>query len=95
MYDLPPSRSPSSVQFPPRRPLIVAAFISGVNYADGRSLEVDVEWLAAWVADYCTRRPDERFLDALLELDAELDARQTAVEQPAGDPPPAPVPAVK
>jgi hypothetical protein len=60
--------------------LIVAAFISGVNYATGREIDGDVEGMVSWVREYCERNPSARFLDALAGLDGELDARQAPVE---------------
>lgn len=62
--------------------LIIAAFITGVNYATGRTLDADVEEMVSWVRDYCEQNSSARFLDALIGLDEELDARQVPAEEP-------------
>jgi len=56
--------------------LIIAAFVSGVNYATDRMVDADIGEMASWVRGYCERDPSARFLDALLGLDEELEARQ-------------------
>jgi hypothetical protein len=66
--------------------LIIAAFITGVNYATGRLTNADIEEMVSWVRDYCEREPSARFLDALIGLDEELDSRQTPAEETVPEP---------
>ena len=61
--------------------LIIAAFITGVNYATGRTVDAEVEEMVSRTRDFCERQPSARFLEALIGLDEELDARKAAAEQ--------------
>jgi hypothetical protein len=60
--------------------LIIAAFITGSNYATGRSVDTDLDAMVTLVRDYCTGNPSERFLDALIHLDSTFDAPQESKE---------------
>jgi hypothetical protein len=63
--------------------LIIAAFVTGVNFATGRLVEDSIEGMVSWVGEFCERDPEARFLDALVGLDGELDARQAPAAEPA------------
>lgn len=63
--------------------LIVAAFITGVNYAAGRTLEADVHELVIWVNEFCHQNPSARFLDALIALDEKLEEDLKVWQTPA------------
>lgn len=63
--------------------LIIAAFITGVNYATGRTLDADVNELVSWVNNFCHQNPSARFLDALLALDEKLDEELESWQTPA------------
>jgi hypothetical protein len=65
--------------------LIIAAFVTGVNFATGRLVDDSIEGMVSWVRKYCEKDPSARFLDALLGLDGELDARQVPAAEPARD----------
>jgi len=71
--------------------LIVAAFITGVNYATGRTMEADVHELVTWVNEFCHQTPSARFLDALIALDEKLEEDlkvwQTPAEEEGTEPP--------
>lgn len=61
--------------------LIIAAFITGVNYVSGRTLDADIHELVSWVNAFCHQKPSMRFLDALIALDEELESWQTPAEE--------------
>jgi hypothetical protein len=65
--------------------LIIAAFVTGVNFATGRLVDDNIEGMVSWVREFCERDPEARFLDALTGLDGELDARQVPAAEPARD----------
>ncbi len=65
--------------------LIIAAFVTGVNFATSRLVDDSIEGMVSWVRKYCEKDPSARFLDALLGLDGELDARQASAAEPARD----------
>jgi len=65
--------------------LIIAAFVTGVNFATGRLVDDNIEGMVSWVREFCERDPEARFLDALIGLDGELDARQVPAAEPARD----------
>lgn len=63
--------------------LIIAAFVTGVNYASGRTLDADIHELVSWVNEFCHQNPAARFLDALIALDGKLDEELESWQTPA------------
>ncbi|MDH5526893.1 MAG: hypothetical protein OEY97_06235 [Nitrospirota bacterium] len=53
----------------------ISGFITGANHSKGRVTHTDEEGHMAWLAKYCRENPLDKFIEAVIALDVELDAR--------------------